>query len=32
MQGKESVCDIVYIEMAVVILYWNHTQNNSFQN
>lgn len=30
-QEKESFCDIAYIEMAEVILYWNQTHNN-FQN
>lgn len=31
-QRKENVCDIIYIEVAVVALCWNHTQNNYFKN
>lgn len=30
MQGKENVCDVAYIEMAVYNL--NYTQNHYFQN
>lgn len=31
-QRKENVYDITYIEVAVVVLCWNHGQNNYFKN
>lgn len=31
-QRKDNVCDITYIDLAVVVLGWNHTQNNYFKN
>lgn len=31
-QREENVCDITYVEVAAVVLCWNHTQNNYLKN